>query len=144
VLWRLLVVIVVVLAFAGTARADEQDPGAPFRAKLAMNMVVAKKAASSLATIAKQSPPKGLSADQRRAWGDQSKALAGAATRFSQLRARMDVVLAKGTNAPPSELAQVNLELVSVQQETEQASGRFDSLSTPLHARHVAVVKAIH
>ena len=139
---RLLVVIVVVLGFAGSARAD--DPGAPFRAKLAMNMVVAKKAASSLATIAKQTPPKGLNADQRRAWDDQSKALAGAATRFSQLKARMDVVLAKGQNAPPSELAQVNLELVSVQQETEQSSGRFDAVSTPAHARHVAVVKAIH
>lgn len=129
------------LALVGPARAD--DPGAPFRAKLAMNAAVAKRAASSLAAIAKQSPPKGLSAEQKKAWSEHSKALAAAAARFAALRVRMDTVLAKGVNAPPSELAQINMELGTVQQEVEQDSSRFESLSSASHARHEAAMKAI-
>lgn len=138
---RLLALIVAVISLVGPARAD--DPGAPFRAKLAMNAAVAKRAAASLATIAKQSPPKGLSADERKAWNEHGKALAAAAARFAALRVRMDAVLAKGVNAPPSELAQVNLELATVQQEVEQASARFEKLSNALRARHEAAMKAI-
>ncbi len=138
---RVLALLVAVLALAVPARAD--DPGAPFRAKLAMNAVIAKRAASALALIAKQSPPRGLSTEQRKTWTEHSRALAAAAGRFAALKVRMDAVLAKGVHAPPSELAQINLELGTVQQEVEQDSSRFESLGPAAHARHEAVVKAI-
>lgn len=135
----LLVIVIAMLGVAPAVRAD--DLGAPFRAKLVSNVVVARKAATSLSSIAKQSPPKNLSADEKKAWVEHSKALAAAAARFGSLKARMDAVLAK-TNAPPSQLAQINLELATAQQESEQESQRF-AVAAALKARHEAAMKAI-
>jgi hypothetical protein len=129
------------LTSAAPARADDAATTAPFRAKLVSNVAVAKKGASSLTSIAKQSPPKNLSADERKAWADQSKALASGAARLNALRLRMDAVLAKA-HAPASELAQVNLELGNAQQEIENESQRC-AVGNATKARHDAAMKAI-
>jgi hypothetical protein len=138
---RLLVLLLGVLSVAAPARAD--DPGAPFRAKLMMNVAVARRAAAGLAAIAKQSPPRGLPADEKKAWSEHSKALASGSARFAALKGRMDAVLAKGKNAPPSEVAQINMELSTVQQDVEQASSRFESLGAASRTRHQAAMKIL-
>jgi hypothetical protein len=130
------------VAGAPCARADDAAAVAPFRAKLVSNLAVARKAATGLPPIAKQAAPKGLTAEERKAWADQSKALAAGATRLGALKARMDAVLAKA-NAPASELAQINLELATTQQDIEQQSARF-AVGPASKTRHDAAMRAIH
>lgn len=127
-------------AGAADARADDAAT-APFRAKLVSNVALARKGATSLSSIAKHAPPKGLAADERKAWSEQSKVLAAGAARLSALKHRMDAVLAKA-NAPASEIAQVSLELANAQQQIETESQRC-SVGAPTKARHEAAMKAI-
>lgn len=129
------------LAVALPAHAD--DPGGPFRAKLAMNAALARRAASSLGALSKQAAPKKLSPDHAKAWKEQSRTLATAAARFAAMKIKMDHVLAKGAHAPASEMAQVSLELGEVQEETARESGRFEAVSPALRARHEAAMRAI-
>ena len=133
--------LVAILSIAVPARADDDATAAPFRAKLVFNAAVAKKGASSLASIAKQGPPKGLSADERRAWAEQSKVLATGAARLAALKSKMDAVLSKA-HANSSELALVNLELGTAVQEIETASQRCAAFAST-KARHEAAMKSI-
>ena len=137
----LLVSIAVAAGAPTVARADDPASTAPFRAKLVSNVAVARKGATSLGAIAKHAPPKGISADERKAWGEQSKAFAAGAARLAALKARMDTVLAKA-NAPASELAQVNLELANTQQDIENESQRC-SLGAATKARHDSAMRSI-
>jgi hypothetical protein len=134
-------VLVALLSAAVPARADDDATAAPFRAKLVFNAAVAKKGASSLASIAKHAPPKGVSADERKAWAEQSKVLSAGASRLAALKSKMDAVLSKA-HANSSELALVNLELATAQQEIEAASQRC-ALGASTKARHEAAMKAL-
>jgi hypothetical protein len=134
-------VLLAALSTSLVARADDDASAAPFRAKLVFNAAVARKGASSLATIAKQAPPKGLSVEERKAWTDQSKVLAGGATRLAALKIRMDAVLSKA-HANSSELALVHLELATAQQEIETASQRH-AVGNATKTRHEAAMKSL-
>ena len=126
---------------APSARAEEDPSIGPFRAKLVFNVAIAKKGASSLTAIAKQSPPKHLSSDERKAWSEQSKVLAGGAARLAALKQRMDAVLAK-PHAGASELVLINFELGNAQREIEDESQRH-AVSAATKARHEAAMKTI-
>lgn len=136
-----LLALLAALSAGSYARADDVASTAPFRAKLVSNAAVARKGATSLGSIAKQAAPKGASPDERKAWADQSKVLAAGAARLSALKLRMDAVLAK-TNAPASELAQINLELATTQQQIETDSQRC-ATGAATKARHEAAMKTI-
>ena len=138
---RLLATFLLVCALAPAAYAEEPMSAAPFRAKVVANVALAKRGSTSLSSIAKQAPPKTLSADERKAWTEQSKVLASGASRLAALKLRMDAVLSK-SKAPASELAQVNLELVNAQQEIEKASSS-QATGAATKARHDAAMKAL-
>ena len=136
-----LALFLAVVAAPSLARADDDATAAPFRAKLVFNAAVAKKGASSLASIAKQGPPKGLSADERKSWAEQSKVLSASASRLAALKLRMDAILSKA-HANSSELALVNLELGTAQQEIEAASQRC-AVGASTKNRHEAAMKSL-
>ena len=126
---------------ASNALAEDDPSAAPFRAKLVFNVALAKKGASSLTAIAKQSPPKHLSQDERKAWSEQSKVLAAGAARLTALKQRMDAVLAK-PHAGASELVLINLELGNAQRVIEDESQRH-AVTNATKTRHEAAMKSI-
>ncbi len=133
--------VVAPLATTRTADAQETSPD-PFKAKLVGNAAIAAKVAQTLGTIAKRSAPKGLTAEQRKGFDEQSRWLSDAAGRFAAMKKTMDAVLAK-TKASPSELAQTSMQFVALVGATESEAGRWDGLAPACHDRHAAAVAAM-
>lgn len=114
----------------------------PFKAKLADNAALAGRAATSLGNIAKKSPPRGSTADEKRAWDEQSRWLSDASSRFAAMKKTMDAVLAK-TKVSPSELAQTSMQFAALQDATQTESQKFDGLSRACHERNEAAIAAV-
>lgn len=124
--------------------APKVDPGnAPFRAKLVSNAAVVRRAASTFANVAKRPPPAKLSGDQRKLYEEHTKWLSNGAMRLGALHSQMDHVLAKGTRASATELAQTNMSYLTLRESIETEARRFDSLTTSARARHRAAMNAI-
>lgn len=124
--------------------ADLAQPGADaFKARLVQNLAITTRARIALAAAAKRkAPPKGLSAEQRRAFDDQTRWLGEATSRFSSLEARMQATLAK-TKASPSELAQLNLEFGALRDGTQSELARFDALGRACKERQAAAASVL-
>jgi hypothetical protein len=142
------------LAFGADARAarpprdphaetQKLDPtNAPFRAKLVSNAALVRRAASTFSTVAKQPAPPKLSGDQRKLYDEHTKWLADGASRLGTLHTQMETVLAKGTKAPATELAQMNMQFLTLREAIEAESRRFNELAAA-RARHAAAMNAI-
>jgi hypothetical protein len=141
--------LVAAVATAVPARAEDPQPAAssaqaaPFRAKLVSNVARARKAATAFASVAKQPPPKNLAPADRKLYEEQSRWLAEAAARFTAVRTQMDAVLAKGQKAPATEIAQMSMQLLQLEDAVVAESRRFDKLSAQARARHEAPLKAM-
>lgn len=134
---------------ASSATASDTTTGtsnAPFRAKLVENAAVARKTAAALNTIAKmpaQASGSKLSSTERKLFADQTKWLMESSTRLIVLASQMDAVLVKGAIAPATELAQMNMKLLTLRETLENESRRFGDLA-PARARHQAALHAIN
>jgi hypothetical protein len=131
-----------------TTRGDEaakvvDTSNAPFRAKLVTNAVLVQRAAGSFSSAAKQPAPPKLSADQRKLYAEHTKWLEANATKLSTLHSQMDVVLAKGSKAPATELALMNMQFVTLCEAIELESRRFAELAVAARNRHTVAMSAI-
>jgi hypothetical protein len=119
---------------------------APFRAKLLENAALARKTAATLNAIAKMpaqvTASSKLSSTERKLFADQTKWLSDSSARLIALSSQMDVVLAKGANAPATEIAQMNMKLLTLRETLESESRRFGDLAAA-RARHQAALHAI-
>jgi hypothetical protein len=129
-------------AMATTRPADAAEPIDAFKARMVQNIGVATKAASALSSIGKRKAPKGIKGEQRRAYDEQSRWLVEASARFAAMKARMETALAKARPSP-AEIAQLNLEFVTVRDAAQAESSRFDGSSSACHARHVSALAAL-
>jgi hypothetical protein len=128
----------------GTPEAQKVDPSnAPFRAKLVSNAALVRRAASTFSSVAKQPAPPKLSGDQKKLYDEHTKWLADGASRLGVLHTQMDAVLAKGTKAPATELAQMNMQFLTLRESIEAESRRFTELVAAARARHAAAMTAI-
>lgn len=127
-------------------RDDNKPPvdnsNAPFRAKLVTNAAIVRRAAGSFASAAKQPAPPKLTADQRRLYNEHTKWLNDSAARLNALHTQMDAVLSKGAHAAATELAQTNMQFVTLCETFESESQRFTSL-TAARARHAAAMSSL-
>ena len=127
---------------ASSAHAAETTKTDPFKAKLVESAALAARVTSALAAIAHRPPPKHLTAEQRKAWDEQSRWLGDASARFAAMKKTMDAVLAK-TKVSPSELAQTSLQFAALQEATQAESRRFESLAPCCRERHEATLAAL-
>jgi hypothetical protein len=123
------------------ARADAADAD-PFKARLTQNLGIATRARATFDAQAKRKPPKGLSAEQRRGYAEQSRWLVQAAGRFGAIRARMEAAMAK-TKGSAAEFVQLNVEFSALRDQTEAESQRFEPLAPACRARHAAALAAL-
>ena len=114
----------------------------PFRAKLVSNVVIVRWVAGLFASAAKQPAPPKLTADQRRLYNEHTKWLNDSAARLNALHTQMDAVLSKGAHAAATELAQTNMQFVTLCETFESESQRFTSL-TAARARHAAAMSSL-
>ncbi len=129
------------LADAPRAEAAEANPD-PFKAKLLDNAALAAKLAHELSTIAHKPTPRGLTAEQRKGWDEQTRWLGDASARFAAMKRSMDAVLAK-TKVSPSEMAQANLQFAAQREATENESHKFEAVAPACRERAAATVAAL-
>ena len=148
-----LLAIVVILASAGPAFAGartirgpveaQKAETAPFRAKLVSNAALVRRAASTFSMAARQPAPAKLSGDQRKLYDEHTKWLADGANRLGALHTQMEGVLAKGLKAPVTELAQMNMQFLTLRESIEAESRRFNELVPAARPRHATAMTAI-
>jgi hypothetical protein len=124
------------------SHAAETTAPDPFKAKVVDNAARAARTATSLGSIAKKPAPRGLSADEKKSYDEQSRWLSDASSRFAVMKKTMDAVLAKA-KVSPSELAQTSMQFVALVDATQAESLRFDSLSHACHERHEAAMASV-
>lgn len=123
--------------------AATSSENAPFRAKLVTNAAVARRAATTFASIAKQPAPASLSAADKKRYADHSKWLTDSAARLNAVHERMQLVLAKGDKSPVTEVATTNMEFVNLRDAIEAESKRFASLPKAASSRHTTAMSAV-
>ncbi len=129
------------LLAAPRADAAEANPD-PFKTKLVENAALAGKLASTLQTFAHKQAPKGLSAEQRKGWDEQTRWLGDASARFAAMKKNMDAVLAK-TKVSTSELAQTNMLFAQQREAAENESHKFESIAPACRDRSAAALAAL-
>lgn len=123
-------------------RVNAAEAPDPFKARLVQNIAVVSRARAVLGAQARRKPPKGLTADQRRAYDEQTRWLEGTAGSFASIKGRMEAALAK-PRASPSEIAQLNVEFGELRDKTESESRRFEALGDACRKRHAATIAAL-
>jgi hypothetical protein len=140
----LLAATVVACACATTAATSRRAEAAEvtadaFKARLLQNMAVVSKAATTLGAVAKRKPPRGMTADQRKAYDEQTRWLTSTSGRFASMKTRMETALAK-TKASPAEYAALSMEFVTLRDGAEAESQRFEPLAPACRDRHGATI----
>ncbi|MBX3233217.1 MAG: hypothetical protein KIT84_20710 [Labilithrix sp.] len=129
-------------AYPRVATETTTAENAPFRAKLILNASIARRAATTLRSIAKQQAPAKLSATEKKRFAEHSKWLSDSAAKMEAVHERMQKVLAKGDKAPATEIATMSMEFVNLRDAIEAEARRFADLK-PAAARHAAAMNAV-
>ncbi|HEY8074397.1 MAG TPA: hypothetical protein VIF62_09810 [Labilithrix sp.] len=114
----------------------------PFKAKLVDNAQLAARLAATLSSMAHKPAPRGLSAEQRKGWDEQTRWLGDASARFAAMKKSMDAVLAK-TKVSPSEMVQTNLQFAQQRDATETESHKYETVAPACRERAAAAIAAL-
>lgn len=143
---RSVVVVAVALACASVTAASasraETVETSPFKARLVQNIAIATRARATLGAQARRKAPKGMTAEQRKGYEDQTRWLADTSGRFASLEARMQTALAKPKGSS-SEVAQLNAEFGALRDAAASESQRYEPLAPACRERHAATVTAL-